>query len=129
MMNKFTFINAILLLAIFIGMSWLAGQAYGAENTLTFSWQQKLAEDFAGWTLYQSSDNSTFSPVVDIPYEVESTTYTSTQTLTGEGMQYFYLTARDTSGNESEPSNVASYEFPDTTAPSAPFELTITVGE
>lgn len=104
---------------LFLPLTSMAG-----SKALRFEWNQTITQDFAGWTLYHSTDNSTWEKYADIPYSGEErTTYTSEQSITspdGEDVtHYFKLTARDQDGNESDPSSVVSQAI-DFKAPGAP---------
>jgi len=105
---------------LFLPLTSMAG-----SKTLQFEWnQQTITQDFAGWTLYHSTDNSTWEKYADIPYSgTEQTSYTSEQSITspdGEDVtHYFKLTARDDKGNESNASSVVSQAI-DLQAPDSP---------
>lgn len=93
-----------------------------AASSMTFEWDANTESDLAGYRLYQSntSGNYTFG----VGNEVGST-LAGTETLTisvEDGIWYWVLTAYDTDGFESEPSNEV-----DTAPPVAPSGLRITI--
>ena len=85
----------------------------------TFTWNANTESDLEGYHLYRSptSGQYTFGSnwVADIPAGTETIDYTAP-----EGTWYFVLTAYDTSGNESGPSNEVTLVVPDTTPPADP---------
>ncbi|RMH35376.1 MAG: fibronectin type III domain-containing protein, partial [Nitrospirae bacterium] len=95
----------------------LAPFAFGAGSA-TLTWDPNTESDLAGYNVYQGTSSGIYGP----PINVGNTT---TYTVTGlqDGQQYFFaVTAYDTSGNESGPSNEVSKTIapppPDTLAPS-----------
>lgn len=108
----------------------LSSFIFAGEKQLTLEWEQTITDDFAGWTLYHSLDNSTYEKFTDIDYIETKEVYTTTKTVTspdGEDQtHWFYMTARDNSGNESERSNIVSEDI-DFESPNIPYILTITI--
>ena len=108
---------------------------FAAEKEISFGWNQEISIDFAGWKLYMSqSPNVQPNPenlLETIAYNGEvQNQYTSNQVIIVPDKKistyYFILTAFDTHGNESGPSNEISCAF-DFEAPTSPFSLVITV--
>ena len=88
--------------------------------TLTFTWTANTEPDLAGYLLYR---NGQYVKTV----QASETSCTSESV---EGLSVYYLTAFDTSANESEPSDVATYiEASGTvdTTPPAKINFTLTV--
>ena len=116
--------------------------AFGAEETLTFQWEQANIETqyLSGWVLYWSETagggDVGYVKVADIPYDgIPGSTYTSQQVLSvtvpaGERVtKYFVLKSKSQSGKESasysnEVSKVFTFSYPD---PEAPFNFIIKV--
>lgn len=95
--------------------------AFGAD--VTFEWDPNTETDLAGYRLYQSDTSGVYTygdgnQVETIPAGTE------TVTLYGvpDGTWYWVLTAYDTSGNESGPSNEVTDTL-DSTAPAPPTGL------
>lgn len=127
----------IIQLIMFIFIITLIGvsSAWAGEKEIKVSWEQELHSDLAGWNLYHSTDDTVpleeWELFTEIPYEgEETTTFESTEVLQSsdgeEVTHYFYMTAHDDSGNESDSSNIADIVI-DFEAPSSPFGITITV--
>lgn len=90
---------------------------------INFAWDANTESDLAGYRLYQSNTSGSYT--YGSGNEVaEIAAGTETVTLTGvtDGTWYWVLTAFDTEGNESLPSNEVSQTV-DETAPSAPTTL------
>ena len=94
-----------------------------SAKDITFSWDANTESDLAGYRLYQSDQPGVYNygPVhamVTIPAGTE------TCVLSGvvDGTWYWVLTAYDTEGNESGPSNEVS-DTVDETAPAPPTNL------
>ena len=79
---------------------------YGASVTL--AWDPNTEPDIAGYKLYYGSPVGTYSEVVN----VGNTTNTTVDTLVSGNTYAFYVTCYNTSGLESEPSNVVEYSVP-----------------
>lgn len=121
------------ILVIVFSLFLFCNLSFAGEKTLTFSWDQNITDDFAGWTLYHSTTDSSsgFSQFADITYTgQEATTYSSEQPIMSpdgaETTHWFYLTARDVNGNESEPSNVVDVTI-DFASPESPFTFEVKV--
>ncbi len=94
---------------------------------INFSWTQNTESDLAGYRIYNSLTSGLYSygeenavaiiPVGEGTVTVEDVT---------DGMKYWVITAYDTDGNESLPSNELSIML-DTSAPTAPQDFTVTV--
>ena len=92
--------------------------AFGA--TLHFTWTANTEPDLAGYNLYR---NGQFVKTL----QKDATECTDES---HEGFSVYYLTAFDTSGNESDPSDVATYVEASTTTdttPPAKINFTLTV--
>ena len=111
----------------------LTSPAIGDTESIQLQWMHGQEADLAGFRVYMGSTNvagcPATTPVADLEYTGDSNSFTTDYQLTGNSgdMFYFRVTAYDTSGNESECSNVASYTMPDTIPPGAPYDLTIEV--
>ena len=103
-----------------------ASFAYAASN-VTFEWDANSESDLAGYRLYQSqaSGDYTFG---DGNQVATITAGTETVTISGvaDGTYYWVLTAYDTDGNESGPSNEVTANL-DTLAPGSPVNVRITI--
>lgn len=127
---------AILLVTICLCMfGWLvalpkAARAQTAPKTVTvkMTWNyDNPPADLAGFRLYQSATSGQYT--YGKGKEVASAPATArTLTLPGvtEGQKYWVLTAFDSNGNESGPSNEASKVI-DATAPGSPGDLQVAV--
>jgi hypothetical protein len=97
-----------------------------------FQWDRNTEADMASYRLYQSQTAGVYVYGVASPnYKVTINQVGTTPilyTLTGvtEGLHYWVLTAVDTSGNESVPSNEVNKNV-DTTAPGKPLNFTLPV--
>ena len=92
----------------------------GAEGSLFISWSANSESDLSNYTLYFSSDNSSFSA------ETQTTTTNYTDSSLTDGNTYYYkLMALDTSGNPSANTSVAAGTPTDTEAPSVVTGLTV----
>lgn len=107
-----------------------AAQAQTTPKTVTvkLTWDyDSPPADLAGFRLYQSTTSGQYT--YGKGKEVASAPATArTLTLPGvtEGQKYWVLTAFDSNGNESGPSNEASKVI-DTTAPGSPGDLQVAV--
>jgi len=96
--------------------------ASSAASTVSLSWTGVTAADLAGYIVYRRSDDGVWTQVTATP--VAGTSFADQNVANGT---YAYrVTARDTAGNESAPSNEASATLA-VTPPSAPASLLITV--
>lgn len=89
------------------------GAADASFNSVTLGWEPNTEPDLAGYRLYFSKDPNEWTHVK--PLELVTTT---TVSLPEPGTWFFILTAKDTEGLESLPSNMVEYTTP--TAPSKP---------
>ena len=90
---------------------------------ISFEWDANSESDLAGYRLYQSgtSNSYTYGPgneVKDIPAGIETCTLADIS----DGLWYWVLTAYDSNGNESGPSNEVSASI-DQTSPGAPINF------
>lgn len=84
----------------------------GTEGTLLITWSANSESDLANYTLYFSSDNTSFSA------ETQTTTTNYTDTSLTDGSEYHYkLMAMDTSGNPSSNTSVVAGTPTDGLAP------------
>ena len=114
----------VALVTIIIIVLW-ACLAMAAE--VTFTWDANTETDLAGYKLYQSDVSGGYvfgggNEIATIPAGTEI--YTEN---ISEGGWYWVMTAYDTSGNESGPSNECS-KYIDETAPSPPGGLQCFLG-
>lgn len=102
----------------------LCSAAWGV--TLTVMWDANTEADLAGYRLYQSDTAGQYTYGED---HAIATTLAGTEIITvkdiADGTHHWVLTAYDTSGNESGPSNEVT-KIIDSTAPNAP-RITITI--
>jgi hypothetical protein len=102
------------------------------KKTLKFTWQQELPvpNDMGGWRLYSSlvPEGTDKVLIADIPFVAEQTDYFTEQEfeVSQSGNLYFFVTAYDTSGNESGLS-APVFEVFDITPPAIPISFTVTV--
>ena len=95
-------ISFILLLGFFL----LFGFAFANGGQVVFEWDPNSEEDLAGYRLYQTTTPGSYiygeeNAIGIIPIGTE--TYTLTMNV--DGTFFWVLTAYDTAGNESGPSN------------------------
>lgn len=89
---------------------------------INFAWDANSESDLAGYRLYQSGTSGSYTygsgnEVAEIPAGTEVCTIDA-----ADGTWYWVLTAYDTNGNESGPSNEVSANV-DQTAPESPINL------
>lgn len=96
--------------------------ASAATYNVTFEWNANTEPDLAGYRLYMSSTSNqyTYGAANAIASVGSVTTAQVTLDLPEGAVRYFVLTAFDSAGNESGPSNQVSWTAPDVTPPSAP---------
>ena len=116
-MKKSIMILSVIILAL--------GSAVWA-STLTVMWDKNTEADLAGYRLYQSDTSGKYSygedhAIATAPAGEETVTVNDVE----DGTWFWVLTAYDTSGNESGPSNEVTKTI-DTEAPNAP-RITITI--
>lgn len=125
MIKYFSSILVIFVLLLFSNLSYAASQ-------LTFTWDANTEPDLAGYRIYQSASSGVYVygvdgnavldiPVLDIPV---GTTIGTIQV--SDGIWYWIVTAYDTSGNESGPSNEVTAVL-DSVPPGSPSGFTITI--
>lgn len=91
-----------------------------AASNVTFEWDLNTEQDMAGYRLYQSASPGLVpGPALKVGQDVLHPTNTYTLTDVQDGTWYWVVTAYDTEGNESNPSNEVTATL-DTEAPSAP---------
>lgn len=98
------------LIKAFLALFSLAGVVITAHASqqVTFAWDPNQESDLAGYKLYYTLDGSGVTNNVDVGNQI-TTTVTGLQ----EGGNYiFYVTAYDTAGLESDPSNPVTYRIP-----------------
>lgn len=98
-MKRFTI---ALIVALFLVCSFSSSQA----GQVVFEWDPNSEEDLAGYRLYQSTTSGqyTYGPGNAIGI-ITAGTEIFTLTMNVDGTFYWVLTAYDTEGNESGPSN------------------------
>lgn len=106
---------------------------FAQAEEITFEWNQVIPSDMAGWKLYSASQpGGPYTPFMDLSYSGNPAgTYSQDMTIpevVGNPVDYYFvLTAYDTEGNESGFSNEVKWTAEDTTAPTSPQTLTVTV--
>jgi fibronectin type 3 domain-containing protein len=95
------------------------------NSELTINWSANTETDLAGYNLYRSTDDVTFTKINTST--LTGTSYVDTG-LTNGTTYYYQLSALDTSGNESTKTASVS-GVPDGSAPATPSGLTGTVGD
>lgn len=97
-----------------------------AATDVNFAWNANTEPDLAGYRLYRSNTSGvyTFGEINAVAIFGAVAT-TGTETDVPDGTWYWVLTAFDTEGNESGPSNEVTVTL-DTIAPLAPSGLAIT---
>jgi hypothetical protein len=92
----------------------LASRAYSANVTL--AWDPNSESDLAGYRLYYGEDNALADDCVDVG---DTTTYTVASLAEGR-TYYFDVTAYDTHGNESLPSEQVRFTVPENPPANSP---------
>ena len=110
----------LVLMTIGLWASISDAQEITKDVELTFAWDANSETDLAGYRLYDVSAPT--DAIFDIPAGTETTIQTLSAT---EGEKCFHLTAYDTAGNESDPSNVACASF--NFEPGSPVNLEVLV--
>ena len=111
---------SLIILLVMTGIAW-------ADSDINFTWTQNTESDLAGYRIYNSevSGDYTFgegNEVIMIPVGSGAVTVEGVT----DGTKYWVITAFDTDGNESLPSNELTITL-DTEAPAAPRDFTVTV--
>lgn len=83
------------------------GAADASFNSVTLEWSPNTETDLAGYRLYFSKDPNEWTHVKQL--ELVTTT---TVSLPEPGTWFFIITAKDTEGLESLPSNMVEYTTP-----------------
>lgn len=114
-----------LLLAVVV-FFFMCGMVMAASN-VTFEWDANIESDLAGYRLYQSQTPGVYT-FGDGNQVATISTGTETVQITDvlDGTYFWVLTAYDTNGNESGPSNEVTANL-DTLSPNAPITVTITI--
>ena len=91
-----------------------------AGADVTFEWDSNSEPDMSHYNIYRSANQTSWIKVNPTPI-IHTGTGTETWTEVGvsDGTWYWYVTANDTEGNESGPSNIVSATI-DTQAPAPP---------
>jgi hypothetical protein len=128
----------VIALLAFVAVSVISPSAVCAGNkSLTFTWNQVISPDFAGWKLFYKAywsgnlDQANYTEFLDIPYSgVEAPEYSSEGSLTSPDGEthtyYFVLWAYDDKGNWSGPSNELPVEI-DFEGPQSPTTLKVII--
>lgn len=133
MKRFFALIATIFVLIATIGLT----DSFAADKNLTFTWEQVISPDFAGWRLYYKQGSSgggnlsqytLFAPILYDGTELqEYESDVSFMSPDGQSVTYFFvLTAYDTSNNESGPSNEVSVTI-DFEKPGVPVKFHVTI--
>ena len=82
-----------------------------ADSTVIFEWDKNLEPDLAGYRLYQSTQSGVYTfgkdhAIKEIPAGTETVTITIP-----DGTYFWVMTAYDTGGQESGPSNELTKAF------------------
>ena len=103
-----------------IGCALLLWAAYASAEQVDLAWDAVSAPALAGYRLHYGQTPGTYTTYIDVGLQ-------TTATVTGltPGQTYFFVvTAYDTAGNESGPSDTVSTTIsPDTPAPDTPMAL------
>ncbi len=113
-----------ILMAILIGLMMFVAPVEAQETqdvAIQLAWDANTESDLAGYRLYDSSD--TAIPIAEIPAGTE--TYTVEMNATENAPRCFYLTAFDTSSNESAPSDTVCQNF--NFAPGSPANIRLSI--
>lgn len=106
---------------VFVPSAFAAPQE--AQDCQSLSWSANTEEDLAGYRIYVSPDGVNYGPPVEVPKAETSIACAAiglTPTTTGHKDYHLHMTAYDTSGNESAPSEAKHLRMMDVTAPSPP---------
>lgn len=103
------FIFVLILLVLLLAGGWVS---YAGQKTAILAWEQEITDDFGGWHVYHSLDNSSWERFCTIEYTGPQDVYKTTKSIQspdGQEQEHFlYMTAYDLNGNESDRSNIAS---------------------
>ena len=114
-----------MLLGMLIAFMLLPALVFGASE-ITFQWDSNTEFDLAGYRMYQSAASGVYtygsgSEALEIPVGTDTGTIT-----VSDGTWFWVVTAYDTSGNESGPSNEVTAVL-DSVGPNAPTNYIIKV--
>jgi len=108
-----------LIIALLFALAFSVSTVFAASD-VTFEWDLNTEQDMAGYRLYQSASPGIVpAPGLKVGQDIPHPTNTYTLTGVGDGTWYWVLTAYDTEGNESLPSNEVTDTL-DTEAPAPP---------
>ena len=94
-----------LIIALLFALAFSVSTVFAASD-VTFEWDLNTEQDMAGYRLYQSASPGIVpAPGLKVGQDIPHPTNTYTLTGVGDGTWYWVLTAYDTEGNESLPSN------------------------
>ena len=114
-------VYVVMLLSLLIIFGVLTQAWAGADVTL--QWDPNTESDLAGYRLYESQTSGSYD-FNNVLEEIPAGTETVTIRVEIDGVYYYVLTAFDTHGLESNPSNEVILDL-DTTKPAAPGMLRI----
>ena len=101
-----SWITGLFLGLVVVGTLWGSGAAWTAQVTL--AWDPNREADLAGYRLYRGRSSGVFDRTVDVG---NVTTFTDGDLQT-EVAYYYVVTAYNTAGLESDPSNVLELTMP-----------------
>lgn len=107
-MNLLNKLSYILILALVAVAPVVAPAATNDIDTVTLGWDPNTESNLGGYKLYYSQSTNLWSHLKPV---AAPSTQTTVQ-LTGQGTWYFVLTATNTAGIESLPSNIVVYSTP-----------------
>jgi|GEM_PF-381614 len=99
--------------------------ATGLNGQVDLAWTANSESDLASYTLYRNTTNDSTNAAVLATVFVPNTTYIDSS-VTNETTYHYWLTATDSSGNESAQSTGTQATPADTQPPTAPTDLTAT---
>jgi len=113
----------------------LVSISLAGTTNVTFQWDANTEPDIAGYRLYQSTTSNTYvygsssaNLIADVIHNPVDNLMETTVNSIADGTYFWVVTAYDTEGNESGPSNEVT-ETLDATAPGCPANLLITFTE
>lgn len=104
--ERSSWITDLFIGVVVAGTLWGSGAAWGAQVTL--AWDPNSEPDLAGYKLYRGQSAGVYDRTVDVG---NVTTFTDTDLQT-DVTYYFVVTAYNTAGLESDPSNEVSFLAP-----------------
>lgn len=118
------------LLAIFAFLC-LASLSIAGTTNVTFQWDANTEPDISGYRLYQATTSGVYeygssssNLIADVVHNPVEGLMETTVNGIADGTYFWVVTAYDTEGNESGPSNEVTETF-DATAPGCPASLII----